>query len=231
MPTNGNGHNIWRTQPMYSLSEAAHLAGVSPATVRNWLFGYTTNERPVSPLFTTPPDQTTFCSFLQLIEIVIAARFRKAERTSFQTVKRAYQNAQNEFGLDYPFAHLRLQSLGSHIVHVISGQSTLQTLDSLQQWTLPGLVQETVDQLEYELELAAKWYPIGKKIPIVVDPKISAGLPVVVNRGVTVQAIDKRFKAGQTMQFMAKDLKLEVSVVEEVVRYAQRVLRAESVAA
>ena len=113
-----NGQNGWRTQPMYSFSEVAHLAGVSTTTVRNWIFGYTIDERQVSPLLKASPDQTTFCSFLQLIEIVVAARFRMAEHTSFQTVRSAYENAQKEFRLEYPFAHLQLKSIGRHIVHV-----------------------------------------------------------------------------------------------------------------
>lgn len=217
-----NGHNGWRTQPMYSFSEAAHLAHVSPTTVRNWLFGYTANERQVSPLFKVPPEQKTFCSFLQLIEIVVAAKFRKAGSASFETVRRAYNNAQTEWGLEYPFAHLKLEGLGGHIVRIIrSGETSLQAVDQLSQWTLPGLVQETIGQLEYELELAARWYPVGKHLPIVVDPRISAGLPVIVGRGVTVQAIHKRFRAGQLIDFIAKDFVIEDSVVQEVIRYAE----------
>ena len=42
MSDNGNSKNGWRTQPMYSFSEAAHLAHVSVSTVRNWLLGYFT---------------------------------------------------------------------------------------------------------------------------------------------------------------------------------------------
>jgi len=223
-----NGRNGWRTQPMYSFSEAAHLAGVSTSTVRNWLLGYTVKERQVSPLLKAPQEQNTYCSFLQLIEIVVAARFRKAENTSFQTVKSAYVNAQKEWELEYPFAHLRLKSLGRHIVRILSGEPSLQAVDQLKQWTLPGLVTETIDQLEYELELAAKWYPSGKKIPIVVDPRISAGVPVIEGRGVTVQNIEKRFYAGnQTFEFIARDLELQESVIQEVIRYAPKVFHRE----
>lgn len=221
-----NGKNGWRTQPMYSFSEAAHLAHVSPSTVRNWLLGYTTKQREVPPLFKVTLEQGARCSFLQFIEIVVAAQFRKAERVSFQTVRRAYENAQQEWNLEYPFAHLQLRALGGHIVRIIrqcEPRTSFQAIDQLGQWTLPGLVQETIDQLDYEYELAARWYPIGKHIPIVVDPRISAGVPVVLGRGVTIQVIHKRFKAGQRIGFIAEDFELKDSVVEEVVRYAERV--------
>lgn len=221
-----NGQNGWRTQPMYSFSEAAHLAHVSIGTVRNWLFGYTTKQREAPPLFQVPPEQSDQCSFLQLIEIVVAAQFRKAERVSFQTVRRAYENAQKEWDLEYPFARLQLKALGGHIVRILrqSGlETSFQAVDQLGLWTLPDLVQETIDQLEYEYELAARWYPVGKSIPIVVDPRISSGVPVVLGSGVTIQVVHKRFKAGQRIGFIAKDFELEDSIVEEVVRYAEKV--------
>ncbi len=225
-----NGRNNWRTQPMYSFSEVARLAGVSTSTVRNWLLGYTVKERQVPPLFKTSQGQNTSCSFLNLIEIVVAARFRKADNTSFQIVRRAYENAKKEWGVEYPFAHYQLRGLGGHIVRFISGEKSLQAIDQPKQWTIPYLVIETIDQLEYELELAARWYPSGKKIPIVVDPRISAGVPVIEGRGVTVENIEKRFYVGkQKWEFIARDLELQESVVQEVIRYAPKVFHREEV--
>ena len=214
---------------MYSFSEAARLAGVSISTVRNWLFGYTIEERQVAPLLKAPPD-TTCCSFLNLIEIMVAARFRKAEGTSFQTVKRTYENARRLYSLEYPFAHykLRLKAIGGHIVHMIKERGSLQAIDTPEQYTIPNLVIEMTEQLEYELELAAKWYPVGKKIPIVVDPYISAGVPTIKGRGITVENIEKRFYVGkQPFEFIAKDLELEQRVVEEIIRFAPRVFHRE----
>jgi uncharacterized protein (DUF433 family) len=217
--------NGWRTQPMYSFREVARLSGVSVSTVRNWLYGYTVDERQVAPLIKAPLD-TTYCSFLNLIEIMVAARFRKAEGTSFQTVKRAYENAKKLYQLDYPFAHfnLRLKAIGGHIVHMIKGKGSLQAIDTPEQYTLPNLVVELTEQLEYELELAAKWYPVGKKIPIVVDPYISSGVPIIEGRSITVENIEKRFYVGkQSWDFIASDLELPVDVIQEVIRFAPRV--------
>jgi uncharacterized protein (DUF433 family) len=225
----GNG---WRTQPMYSFREVARLSGLSTTTVRNWLLGYTVEERQVSPLLKAPPD-TTCCSFINLVEVMVAARFRKAEGTKYEVVKSAYENAKKLYSLEYPFANanLRLKAMGGHIIHMIKEKSSLQALDTPEQYTLPDLVIEMIEQLEYEVELASRWYPLGKKIPIVVDPYISAGVPTIVGRGITVENLEKRFYVGeQTQEFIAKDLALERSVVEEVIRFAPRVFHREEVA-
>jgi len=229
MSNNGNDHNsigVWRTQPMYTFSEVAHLAHISVGTVRNWLFGYTVKGREVSPLIKGTESQEGLCSFLQLVEIVVAAQFRKAEHKPFAVVRRAHENAVQLSQLEYPFAHLRLEALGGHIVHIIRrGQpgSSVQALDEPSQWTLPGLVLDVIHSLDYEQDLAAKWYPQGKSVPIVIDPRISSGIPVVIGTGVSVHVIRARFQAGQSMDFIAQDFAIKRDVVEEVFRYAERI--------
>lgn len=223
---NGNG---WRTQPMYSFKEVALLSGLSITTVRNWLLGYTVEERKVSPLLKEPPN-TTCCSFINLIEVMVAARFRKAEGTKYEVVKHTYENAKKLYSLEHPFANskLRLKAVGGHIVHMIREKGSLQAIDTPEQYTLPSLVVAMIEQLEYELELASRWYPVGKKIPIVVDPYISAGVPTIYGRSITVENITKRFYVGrQTWEFIAKDLELEQKVIEEVIRFAPRVFHRE----
>lgn len=220
-----NGHNGWRTDPLYTYREASHLAQVSASTVRNWLFGYTSKYGDVSPLFKYPTD-VAMVSFVQLIEIVVAAKFRKAEKISFPTVRRAYENAKKDWGLEYPFAHLKLEALGGHILHSLhqdEPQRSRQTVDTPEQWTLPSLIVETIHQFDYIPDLVARWYPIGKTVPIVVDPRISTGLPTIQKRGVTVGVILKRFKSGQRMEYIAQDFALDRNVVEEAVRYAELV--------
>ena len=88
---------------------------------------------------------------------------------------------------------------------------------------MPGLLRETIDQIEYDDELAARWFPIDKTVPIVVDPKLSTGLPVIQGRGVTVQAIRKRFKSGLRIDFIARDFDMDPDLVETALRYSDKV--------
>ena len=213
---------------MYSFSEAAHLANVSTTTVKNWLFGYVSRGKEVRPLFRS--ETNTMVSFLQMIEIMVAGRFRKsasgARAIPFRTVQLAHEHARNRWDLEYPFAHLKLEAIGGHIVHFIKeGDSvdSFQSLDTPELWTLPGLLEETISQIEYDQDLAARWYPVGKNVPIVVDPRHSAGLPVIRGRGVTVQAIRNRFKAGLRIEFIAKDFDMDTDTVETALQYWEKV--------
>ena len=224
MPDSGNG-NGWRTQPMYSYTEVSKLSGVSVGTVRNWVHGYSTEHGTVEALFKPHSYEEKVCSFLELIEIVVAASFRKVEHVPFQRIRLAYDNARKLYRLDYPFAHMELKAIGGHIVHIIRVPGAgLQAIDQPEQYTIPDLVQQIItEQLDFEHELACRWYPIGKNVPIVVDPRISAGLPVVKGRGITVDAIYRRFKADQEIRFIEKDFGLKRGIVEAVIRFREKV--------
>jgi uncharacterized protein (DUF433 family) len=219
-----NGQNYWRTQKMYSFSEVAHLAHVSASTVRNWLFGYTTEKGQVEPLFQYHDKEEKICSFLELIEVVVAANFRKAEHKSLQRVRLAYDNTRKMFNLEYPFAHQELKAIGGHIARIIREPDiSLQAMDQPEQYTLPNLIQQIItEQIEYEYELASRWYPVGKNTPIVVDPRISAGVPIIQGRGITVETIYKRFLADQEIAYIEKDFDLEQGIVEKVIRYREK---------
>lgn len=221
------GKNGWRTSPLYTINEVAHLARVSSITVKRWLYGYETETRMVPPML-GEQEKKPQVSFLELVETVVASKLRR-DKVTPERIRLAHEFAKREWGMDYPFAHLKLESLGGHILHRFDQEvpgASLATLDSkLQQWTLPSLVIEAIHTFDYEVELASRWYPIGKTVPIVVDPRISAGLPVVLGRGVTVDAIYKRFTtAKEPIKFIAQDFGINRSVVEEVIRYRELIV-------
>ncbi len=221
MTTNGHSSESFNgshTTPLYTVPEAAHLARVSSTTVRNWLYG--TEDR--EALFQAP--RAPMVSFLQLIEIVVAANFRKSERVSLARVRTAYMNAREDLHLQFPFAYEQLEVVGGHIVRILHAQAATESyraMDEPSQWTLPGLVASVKRQIRYEHELAAQWYPAGAEVPIVIDPRITSGLPTILGRGVTVQIVRKRFLAGQDMDFIAQDFEIDKNVVEDAVRYGE----------
>lgn len=225
LQSSNTNHDSWRTDPLYTIVEAAHLAHVSHQTVRNWLYGYKVKERDILPLL-GKQEKAPQVSFLQLTEILIVRGFRQ-NKIHLDRIRDAHDFAKVEWGIAFPFASLKLEPLGGHILHRFDEEKpgkSLATLDTkLQQWTLPGLVIETIHTFDYELEFVSKWYPKGKDKPIVVDPRISAGLPTIKNRRVTIETIRRRFKADYSIPFIASDLKLKKTEVEDALRWADEV--------
>ena len=222
-----NGLNGWRTSPMYTFTEAARLAEVSSATVRRWMYGYTSPTGQMQPVFGLQErvkGQAAAVSFLQLAEIVVVGRFRRRQVT-LERLRRAHQFARKQFALEYPFASLRLKTDGVHVLQEFEDAepgASLLALDRSGQLTLPGDVVQVIETFEFENDLAARWFPMGRDVPIVIDPRYGAGRPTIPNRRLTIETIHKRWLAGQSFHFIAEDFDLEPARVEEALRFAEK---------
>jgi len=164
-------------------------------------------------------------SFLQLAEIVIVSRFRSGKVT-LRRIRNAHQYARDTWYLDYPFARLSLQTDGVRVLSEFEREEpgvTLLALDESGQLTLPGYVAVAIETFDFEQDLAARWFPLGKTVPIVIDPQYCAGVPTIPKRRLTIHAIRKRWTAGYSIDFIADDLVLDAELVEDALRYSQKV--------
>lgn len=213
-----------RSAPIYSVAEVAGLTGVHPLTVRRWLYGEPAPSGAAGPLLV---------SFLSLIEILVTKAFRQ-RGVRLERVRQARDFAAARWEISHPFASLRLRTLGGQILADFEAESpargSLLTLErpaerGSEQWTLPALVVETVETIEFaQDELAMRWFPFGKATPIALDPAFAAGRPTITGTGVTVNSIYKRFHAGRlSIPFIADDLGLEKGIVEDAVRLGCKV--------
>jgi uncharacterized protein (DUF433 family) len=218
----------FRTGKTYTIRQAAALAHVSMGTVRNWLFGFADpGGYHMAPLFggKVKTEETTQVSFLELAELIIAARYRRY-KIKLQRIRDAHLFAREEWGVPYPFASLDLTTVGGHILHRFeelnpdSGPQFV-VLSSPNQFVLPELVAHEMDRFDYSPldRFAERWYPHGKDVPIVVDPHYAGGRPTIAGRGVTVEIIRKRFyKARESVVSIARDFRLTRGEVEEAIR-------------
>jgi uncharacterized protein (DUF433 family) len=137
-------------------------------------------------------------SFMQLVEVVVVARFRQiAHPVKLETVREARRKVQELWGIEYPFASVKMATL-----------------------PLPELVQYEFDhRIAFDGDQwAVRWYPLGQEKPFVVDPHIAGGRPTIVNRGVTVETLTLRWKNGESIRMIARDYELDEDHLEEVFR-------------
>jgi uncharacterized protein (DUF433 family) len=70
--------------------------------------------------------------------------------------------------------------------------------------------------------LSERWFPAGRDVPVVVDPRFAGGQPTIWKRGVTVDTIARRFREGrEKVASIARDLELRPRDVEEAIRFAK----------
>lgn len=213
----------------YTVREAAKLAKTSPATVGRWLKGYDAPGRHMEPVFgereKPAKGEAMQVSFLELIEIAVAVRFRTDETQdlTLDRVRRAHTFARKTWSVPFPFATMDFKLYGGHIMHEFEdaepGRGHM-AFDMGGQWALPGMVKEVVVAIDFEStdQYAARWFPYGREANVVVDPHLAAGRPAIVGTRIPISAIRGRFEAGESIHYLARDYSLKVAVVEDILR-------------
>jgi uncharacterized protein (DUF433 family) len=186
----------------------------------------------MEPVFGPQPlvsgeGEPAMVSFLQLAEVVVAADFRRGSPghppIPLKRIRGANTYARQVLDVPYPFAHLKLEEYGGHILHEFDEKhpdGPLLALSAGGQWVLPGIVRTDIAHFDYEDELASKWFPLGRDVPIVVNPRVGAGRPTIAGTGVTVRSIQQRSRAGESAAFIAQDYGIDESAVEQALQFA-----------
>lgn len=222
----------FRIGKAYTIAQAARLARVSQNTVRNWLYGSQTRDYEMEPVFGVKEKkegEVARVSFLELIEITVAARWR-SHGIKLPRVREAHDEARTRYqDIPYPFAHLDLHTVGGHVIEVLrefdakwngSPSQRFLVLTSPEQFVLPGIVESELALVDYNDvdRFAEAWHPYGRDIPIVVDPRYAAGRPIVLGSNVSVEIIRKRWRHGERPAYIAQDFQISRADVEAILQ-------------
>ena len=186
------------TLPAYQAREAAHLAGISPQTVSGWFYGYPKSPGARSrPVFPKGKRRRVSLSYLQLVEVAFVATCRK-NGMSLRRIKdtRAYLAA--AFGVDYPFADLRLASTGPSVLKEMENSDQLLVASAHGQIAWRAFMSQRIAEFDYEGDLAARWFPRGRNVPIFVDPRINFGRPMLAKSGMATWVIADALRAAES---------------------------------
>lgn len=201
-------------------------AGTSPATVRTWLCGVEGQKS--KPLFVErprDPGAEIWLSFLELVEVIVARRFRH-HGVSLDQLRRTRQNARMRWKVEYPLAERRLKLLGGRVLDDpgeaidLEWPSTQPALPILAAFATEVFEYDSLEEPNQDAAWATRFYPAGPEGPLMVDPQFSGGAVTFVNRGVTLDTVVGRRAAGESVDFIADDLRLVTSRVRAALQYA-----------
>ncbi len=73
--------------------------------------------------------------------------------------------------------------------------------------------------MDFEEDVAVRWWPGGRDTPIIIDPRISFGRPYVARKGISTDAIRSRFLARELIDDIVDDFDLTEQEVEAALRF------------
>lgn len=189
---------------IYSLNEASRLTRVPGRSIGRWLFGYsykkavdgerrTYSSTPLwrSELHEEVPGQRVI-GFRDLLEIRVVAEF-VAHGVPLLVVRRCLETASEVFGTDYPFTTHRFATDGKTVFGQVLREGLEREMVDLRnrQLVFSHIIKPSLyGGIEYEGDVARRWYPRGaKRRDIVLDPHQQFGKPMLTDTGVPTEAV------------------------------------------
>lgn len=189
--------------PMYFTAETARLVNISRYRVRRWLEGYEYSciagrrrQQPVVRKGWQDKDYPHYASFLDLVDLLFVKRFLDYG-ISLQKLRKALDEAKEILGTNH-FARQSFFTDGKNICLKVKnkGNAILELLSD-GQWVISDIIKQLAHQIDFDesSELARRWRPVEGNGLVVLDPMISFGRPIIVDKGITTENISDLFFA------------------------------------
>ena len=215
----------------YPLSEAAHYLRLPQATLRVWTMGQAypvgKTRRWTEPRIVLPDPSSSTLSFVNLIEAHVLRALRTRHGLSMEKVKRALSELVRHHPPPHPLAFENfLTGPGEVFVH---RYGELVNLSASGQIAMRQVLEAHLDRVERDPKTfaPARLYPFIRADdtpdgrPVVVDPDVLFGRPVISGTRIATAEVRSRVNAGEPLQEVASDLGQTEAALKQAIVYEE----------
>jgi uncharacterized protein (DUF433 family) len=214
---------------IYTLTTASKILNMNPQRMRRWIKGYTYPKNmechSTKPLlridFEYNPDDVII-SFLDLAELLFIKTFIQ-HGISIQKIRKAAITASNLLNTSHPFAIKKMFTDGKSIfAKIAKKEDDLSLLDLInKQFQFDEIVEpilyECIDFNKYDY--AERWWPLGKKKEIVLDPSRNMGQPILNKYNVRTELIFELYKTNHSIDEISEWYELDKKAIEVAISF------------
>ncbi len=151
---------------------------------------------------------------MELIEAALIATWRSMiPPVPLKEIRMARKHLQEKFSVDHPFAEIDLKTQSTSIFYEIAsslkGEPVQHLIEASSdgQYVWPEAIQQRLEQFDYDrrLHLAIRWFPRGRGVPVIVDPRVGFGRPILLHSGVPTWVIKERYLAHEELESIGGD--------------------------
>ncbi len=205
----------WRRRlylPAYRVGDVARYTHTTARTIENWHY------RETDSGITLPGrERRRPLSYLELVEVAIVAIFRHFG-VPLASIRRTRDYFAQTFQEEYPFAVYRFKTDGFHLLMNLKefepdvDIERLIVADRAGQLGWERMMADRLFEFDYEEELAIKWHVAGRQSPVLIDPRVAFGAPMV--RGIPTWVLKGRWTAGESIEDIKVDFELESEEIQ-----------------
>lgn len=209
----------------YSLAEAGRLLDIPSATLRHWLFGYRYDhhgpEKRQEPLWHPQygmEQEEPLLGFRDLLEARIVRGLR-GHRMGLPVIRECLRFARELVGDEHPFSTRQFKTDGRRLF--LDREGT--TIDlKLRQNVFRTIVEPSFLNVDFNAQGAVRWWPMGDKRAVVLDPARSFGQPIVASGGVSTARLAETVLAEGSVARAAHLFDITPTVVRDALAFERR---------
>lgn len=192
------------------MSQAARLLGLRADVLRRWIDGYERAGKSYSPVIREERSGADAVTWGEFVEAGYLREYR-AKQVTLQYLRPVIAILREELGVRYPLATLKPYTSGRNLalkvqkqvgldpslnIVVLGRDGTLQLTDAAEAFL------QKVDFADGGTRDARRLYPLGRSVPVVLDPDHGFGEPTLIS-GARTEAVAELITAGETRQRVA----------------------------
>jgi uncharacterized protein (DUF433 family) len=207
-------------RPRYSFAEVDRIVRVSPGTSSRWLKGYHfwyDTQRHEMPPVTPTAETKEAASFVDLMEVAAIGELRK-KGFSFKRIRRINSYCRLYLKEPRPLVTQKFKVAGQDIFLDVDFDVLVDVGREAGMLAWREVLRPFLEDVEYENDLARRWWPLGREHMVVVDPDYGFGLPVVEGTGVRTEIIAERHRAGDATDEIAYDFDVTTRQINDALR-------------
>lgn len=207
---------------IYTTPEVAKILGLPRTKVKRWLKDYwTTKFSSAGIQYSDGEGIEQVTNFHTLIEFFTFYQLRE-RGVSAQKIVAAHHILAEVFNTQYPFATSNILTDGEKVIFEGSVGEIIKADKSLQMY-ITQVIEPFCERIEFDKNsLADRFFPMGKKHGVVIDPKRKFGQPVVGETNILTETVFSLFRAGEPVDIIANLYDLEVNQVEDAINFHTR---------
>jgi uncharacterized protein (DUF433 family) len=216
---------------LFAVREAARLLRLQTITLKRWLEGGNVSGRTYPPVIRVEPTGSDVVTWGEFVEAGLLREYRIRD-IPLQRMRPFIDELRADFGVRYPLAKFRPLVDNKAREAVLKAQKVAGLKENQLlirrvgkskkrgawqvQWGEP--VRDFLEKVEFDAEgTVLRWFPIGRKHLVVIDPAVQFGIPHV--KGIRTEAIAESYAELGAEDEVARDWGIPIANVRAALKW------------
>lgn len=216
---NTNQESINFGEGIYSARDMSSILGIPLNRCNYWFKAYLRNKLSeiTNYKYHFDIDFGTYVNFKTLLQFYVFEKLRRAGHKPNKILK-SYSVLSKLFDTPYPFILPQVLKLGGDIIYLDNGKYV--STDGKFQLHLKEIITPFLEKIAFdENGVPQAFYPYGKDVNIIVDPRIQFGAPTIKGTRIEVDSIRNLLESGEPIKQISKTYDLPPNLIEEVIQF------------